>query len=164
MLPNRVNASLTDAEVESILKDLQALEKKMVFLQSLTRGERQALPKMGDRSVAFVQKALEVGIQHTELMPRYFEPEDMQKDVGLYQQLTRIELAVSRLRQRIQDTMHVAGSEAYVASLSVYKSLQNLPSSAGLENVLSEMSKRFARSTQTEDKGTSLETNTDKSS
>ena len=161
MLPNRVDAALSESDVQKALSSIAQIEKELNFLLTLTPSERQALPKMGDRSYSFVQKGLEVGTQHTELTPRYFNPAAMQKDVALHQQLSRINLALSRLRQKVQDTMHVAGSEAYIGALTVYKSLQDLPASAGLEEVKREMSQRFTRSAQPDNTETPDEGNTE---
>jgi hypothetical protein len=50
-------------------------------LIDLTTKERRALTKMGDKSSAFVIKALEVAKQNPDFLPRAFNVEEMRKDV-----------------------------------------------------------------------------------
>lgn len=61
MLPNRVDAALSESNVQKALSSIAQIEKELNFLLTLTPSERQALPKMGERSHSFVQKGLEVG-------------------------------------------------------------------------------------------------------
>ena len=63
MSENRVSASLGDAERTALLGAIANLKSSLPFLIDLTPEERRALPKLGDKSRAFVSKALEVAIQ-----------------------------------------------------------------------------------------------------
>ena len=49
----------------------------------LTPEQRKSLPKMGDKSQAFVNKALEVATQNPDFLPGSFDLEEMKRDVEL---------------------------------------------------------------------------------
>ncbi|BAZ66295.1 hypothetical protein NIES4106_10450 [Fischerella sp. NIES-4106] len=60
---------------------ITTIKQKLAFLIDLSNEERKALPKMGNKSRAFVSKALEVATQNSEFLPRSFDLEEMRKDV-----------------------------------------------------------------------------------
>lgn len=145
MLPNRISATLTREEQKQILDSIKAVEQQLQFLKDLTKAEIRRMPKMGSRSKPFVEKGLEVAMLHPELLPGYFDTNEMQKDLALYNTLLPIQISVSRLASRLNDTMILLGSEAFSAALLVYNQLQVAPNSAGLGDILREMSQRFAQ-------------------
>jgi hypothetical protein len=59
MSDNRVSASLSKEDREAVLAAFNTIKTKLPFLIDLTKDERVALPKMGDKSRAFVTKANE---------------------------------------------------------------------------------------------------------
>jgi hypothetical protein len=65
-------------------------------LIDLTNEERKALPKMGDKSRAFVSKALEVATQNPDFLPRSFDLDEMRKDVLLFEQLYPLLLSLNQ--------------------------------------------------------------------
>lgn len=146
MLPNKVNAEINETAKKEILDALHSIEKKLPFLIALTPEERREIPKMGAKSQSFVENALEIGTQNEEILPRYFKVEDLKKDMALIRSLSSVHLAVSQLNQKLDDTIMSAGSEAYLAALVVYRSLQNMPSGAGLDEAFEELKKHFKKS------------------
>jgi hypothetical protein len=65
-----ISATLTQADREAVMTAVATIKEKLPFLIDLTADERKALPKMGDKSRAFVTKALEVGTQNPNFLPR----------------------------------------------------------------------------------------------
>lgn len=91
---------------------------------NLTAAERQASPKMGDKTVAFVSKALEYANENTTLTPPYLDIAEFQKDMDLIQQLQAVYRPLSVIVEGLDDTIMLAGSEAYSAALVFYKSIR----------------------------------------
>lgn len=58
MSDNRISASLSQADRDAVMKAIATIREKLPFLVDLTTEERRSLPKMGDKSRAFVSKAL----------------------------------------------------------------------------------------------------------
>ncbi len=146
MVQNKVSAALTDEIITLILNSIASITQNLPFLISLTQEERAALPKYGDKSVAFVQKALALGIQKPDILPRNFDIEEMKKDNALYPMLYQIYSPLSVLFNKLQDTYMQVGSEQYQGALKIYSEAQDAGEDmAGFEDVMDELSRRFIR-------------------
>ena len=145
MTTNRISAALTQADRDTVMMAISTIKSKLPFLVDLTAEERKALPKMGDKSQAFVTKALEVATQNPDFLPRAFDLDEMRRDVELFEKMYPIVVALSQLQELVDDTTMAAGSEAYAAALQVYHYAKASGQGSGLEGMVSEMGQRFAR-------------------
>ncbi|HEX8000951.1 MAG TPA: hypothetical protein VF528_21395 [Pyrinomonadaceae bacterium] len=145
MPDNRINATLSEADRTAIMDAINTIRTKLPFLVDLTIEERRSLPKMGDKSRAFVSQALEVARQNEDVMPRSFDVEEMSRDVELANALQPIVIALSQLQELVDDTYMLVGSEAYAAALLVYQYARAAGKGAGLDNALDDLGQRFAR-------------------
>jgi hypothetical protein len=148
MATNQISAILTPADRDAALAAITTLKEKLPFLIDLTMEERKALPKMGDKSRAFVSKALEVATQNPDFLPRSFNLEEMRKDVQLFEAMYPIVVALAQLQELMDDTYVTVGSEAYAAALQVYNYAKASGQGAGLDGVVDELGQRFARKTK----------------
>ena len=145
MSDNRVSAVLAQADKDAVLAAIETIREKLPFLIDLTPEQRHALPKMGDKSNAFVAKAAEVAKQNSDFLPRSFDVDELAKDVALYENLRSIALALTPLAELVDDTLVEVGSEAYAGALVVYQYAKNAGQGAALDSVVDELGKRFAR-------------------
>jgi len=144
MPENRISASLTPEDKQAVMAAIATLREKLPFLTDISPEERRSLPKMGDKSRAFVQKALELAQQNEGILPRAFDLEEMRKDVQLAADLYPILLAIAQLHEWVDDTYLVVGSEAYAGALLIYNAAK-MNNIGGLDDALDELGKRFAR-------------------
>lgn len=149
MADNRISASLSQPDREAVMTAIATIREKLPFLLDLTTEERRSLPKLGDKSRAFVSKALEVATQNQDFLPRSFDLDEMREDVLLFEAMYPILLALMQLQELIDDTYVAVGSEAYAASLLVYNYAKASGKGAGLDAVVDEMGRRFARKSRT---------------
>jgi hypothetical protein len=145
MSTTSISAILEQTKRDALLQAIATIKEKLPFLIDLTTEERQALPKMGDKSRAFVSKALEVATQNPEFLPRSFDLEEMRKDVQLFEALYPLLLSLTQLQELVDDTTLAVGSEAFTAALQVYNYAKVSGHVAGLDAVVAEMGQRFAR-------------------
>lgn len=145
MSDNRISASLAQADRDAVMKAIATIREKLPFLVDLTTEERRSLPKMGDKSRAFVSKALEVATQNQDFLPRSFDLEEMRRDVEMFEALYPLLLSLNQLQELMDDTYVAVGSEAYAAALLVYNYAKASGKGAGLDAVVDEMGRRFAR-------------------
>ena len=115
------------------------------YMLALTAAERQGMPKMGEKTIAFVEKAHGFAKQNPNLVPAYLEMDAFDIDFGDAHGLWKLHNLVSQLETVIDDTEMTAGSEAYQAALIFYKSVkmaaaQNIP---GAKAVYEELKTRF---------------------
>ncbi|MEH2377565.1 MAG: hypothetical protein V7K27_01460 [Nostoc sp.] len=141
----RISATLTQTERDAVLEAISTIKEKLSFLVDLSSDDRKTLPKMGDKSRAFVSKALEVATQNPEFLPRSFDLEQMRKDVQLFEALYPVLLSLTQLQELVDDTTLAVGSEAYAAALQVYNYAKASGQGAGLDAMVVEMGQRFAR-------------------
>ena len=144
-MPENISATLLTTTRDEILVNINAIKQQLPFLIDLTTDERRGLSKMGDKSSAFVTKALEVATQNPDFLPRSFSVEEMRKDVELMQMLQPILMVINQLQDLVEDTYMQVGSEAYTAALNVYTYAKNSPSGTALEGVAEDLGRRFAR-------------------
>ena len=148
MLQNRISAVLPQPDAEAVMGSIASIQSNLPFLIDLTTDEIKALPKLGDRSRAFVTKALELATQNPGFLPREFDVEEMRKDVKLFEAIYPLQQGLMKLSEKLDDTAIEVGSEAYVAALLVY----NYAKSSGigttsLDGVVDDLGQRFARKT-----------------
>ncbi len=145
MSQNRIDSTLPAAARDEILAAIQAIRTRLPFLVDIAPEERQGLPKFGDKSVAFVHRALEVARQNPDILPRRFDLDAYGRDVALLDAMEPVRLALSRLAEHVEDTRFLVGSEAYLASLEVYRQVKESPTGLALDETADELGKRFAR-------------------
>lgn len=144
-MENRIDAALSDANRDTVLQLIQDIRSKLPFLIDLTIEERKSLPKMGDKSRAFVAQALTVAEQDDSYLPRSFDVAEMRQDVELTESLFPILTSVTQLAELVEDTYTLAGSDAYSAALVVYQSAKQNGKGAALDALVDTLGQRFAR-------------------
>jgi hypothetical protein len=130
---------------QAIAKINEAVSILKPYTISLTPDERKNILKMGDKSSAFVEKAFEYTKTNPEFIPAFMTAADLEIDLADSKNLVGPASLVTQLFNSLDDTMMVAGSEAYYAALYYYKSVQqaavmNIP---GAKAVYEELKKRF---------------------
>ena len=118
MADNRVDATLTSQDAQEITDAIKTIRTRLPFLMDLSPDERRSMPALGDRSRAFVSRALEVAKQNPGFLPHAFDVDAMDRDMQLFSALQPILTALTQLSELVDDTVHAIGSEAYVDALA----------------------------------------------
>ncbi len=140
-----ISAVLSDADRDAILAKLREAWGLMPFLINLTPDEMKTLPKMGEKSVSFVEKSLDYAKANPNLIPPYLDAGELIKDVILVKQLQPIQNLLNEFFDAVEGTYTAVGSEAYVESLTFYNTVRdaskrNVP---GSEAIYQDLRKRF---------------------
>jgi hypothetical protein len=124
--PNQIEVRIPDADVEDIKAAIGTLRSKLLpHLKTLNAKERQKLPKMGDGTVAFVQKAYEYGQGHGKFVPAFLDMDAFSRDLSAIQDMNDFARGLSPICAALEDSLLLAGSEAYQGSLMFYQSVKN---------------------------------------
>lgn len=118
---NRINTTATAAQITAVKTALQTINTNLPFLIGLTKEERIALPAIDVNNKAFAEDAISAGLNNATLIPAYVSVATMQNDMTLFNQLDEIAGIVNQLLEKIEDTKLLAGSEAYVSALTLYR-------------------------------------------
>lgn len=137
-------APLTEAQRTAIDTSLASIGNELSFLVSLDARERQALSKMGQKTRAFVEDAIELGIRNPGMLPRSLDPDEMRGRLDLVDQLREIQGAIQQLEDRIGDTLMLAGSELYEEARLIYQLTKTRAKAPGLDAAVQSLSQRFA--------------------
>jgi hypothetical protein len=116
---------------EIVLEELKRKAKEMSDLIqpysiALTPHERHDLPKMGEKTVSFVEKAHELAKDNPDLCPNYFDLADFTVDIKDAIGLMSVKVGVVQVAEVIDDIELLAGSEAYQSALTFYNYIKML--------------------------------------
>lgn len=142
---NRISASLTDADKQTILDAVTTIKAKLPFLVSLTPEDRVTMPKMSDKSVAFDEKCATYMDSLPSLVPGFVNVAEVKKDRELRAQLAGVAAEIAALAASVDDTLMVISSELWMADLSFYQSVRQgaKRSVSGAQAAYDDLSQRF---------------------
>lgn len=130
-------------QVNAKLNEIITLTKP--YMVTLTPDERHNMLKKGDKSNSFVTKTFEYSKTNPEFIPAFMNVADFEIDLNDSNNLVGPVSLATQICNALDDTMMVAGSEAYYAALYYYSNVQqsanvNIP---GAKAILEELKKRF---------------------
>ena len=146
MQKNLFDLVLTAEEETQINEALKTLNDLLLpKLKILPKEEKKDILIMGDKSVAFVDKAHEVARQESGMLSGFIDFGAFDRDVQAIGTLRSIDFKLSQLVAAVVDSYALAGSEAYRTSLIVYSLMKNAAKLGhpGAQDKLNELSKRF---------------------
>ncbi|MDR3303170.1 MAG: hypothetical protein LBS86_02020 [Treponema sp.] len=131
------------AEAQSKVNEIQEILSPFVY--SLTPAERHEIPKMGEKSLSFVEKSFDFARQNPNLVPPYLDIDGFGIDFANAHGLWTLLNSVQQVEQNINDTEMIAGSEAYQSALVFYKSTKVAAATdvPGAKAVFEELKSRF---------------------
>jgi len=135
-----------EAELKAIRDAVGVLNAKLLpKLKVLSAQDKKELPKMGDKSVSFVQKALEYSRLHEALRPPYLDIAAFQIDLDSLKTLQTIDRSLAPVIEALADSQALAGSEAYQAALIFYTNVRNAAKLKipGAQGVYDDLAARF---------------------
>ena len=156
MSTNPINTNPTQADAtgggvtpsldeQGIMTAIETIRQKLPFLLNLTPAERKGLAKLGDKSRAFVLKAVDVATQNPEALPRSHSVQDVQNIADVFRGMFSIRLALQQLYKQVDDTTTKIGSDAYAVARTVYAGTKTPVARAHLATAASNLARRFGR-------------------
>jgi hypothetical protein len=122
---NLVSFSIPDKDLEEVKSAIATLKSKLVpHLKTLSSTDRIELPKMGDKTIAFVQKAYDHCEQNPDIAPKFLDVEEFKNDLTAFEQIRTIYAPLSQVVDSLSDTMLLSGSDAYAGALVFYQTVK----------------------------------------
>lgn len=143
---NRISVIATQAQLEDVKAGIQAIGNSLPFLVGLKTEERSSLLSIDVNNKAFTEDAINAGLVNQEMLPAYVSVKDMQLDLGLFMQLDVIIPMVKQLLEKLIDTQMLAGSEAYMSALMLYRLFKSAAGAGvpGADAIVAQLELRFA--------------------
>ncbi len=144
---NQISAEITAAQSTAVSTNINNIidALKHVLTINLTAEDRFNMLKMGDKTLAFVQRALDYAEQNEALIPPFLDLPEAKRDYKLAADLQAVQQKLATLLRSIEDTIMVAGGEAYEGTLVFYHSVKGAARSnvAGSQVIYDDLKQRF---------------------
>jgi hypothetical protein len=143
MSENRISIEFTEAEVTDINKAIQTLQNHLLpKLIALSTEDKQSLPKIKDKAVPFMQKALQYMETNPEFIPPYFDKAEVSKDYDGFTVINNFLRLLAPTVSNMEDTAFLCGSEGYQGALNYYNNVKqaakmNVPDAKAIYDDLS---------------------------
>jgi hypothetical protein len=118
--------------------------------------DRQKLPKMGERTIGFVEKAYELAQENPKLLAGFYDADVYSEDFSDMRELLALIISVRQLEDMLNAIYATAGSKFYQRALFFYNSVklaatQKLPGTSVLYKELKTRFPRHKGSSKTKD-------------
>ncbi len=147
-MENLLEVNIPEEDKLEISQAFTTLETKFLpHLANLNADERIALPKMGDKTLAFVVKGISHMEQNPDFVPKFINIDEIKTDLATVEMFRKFYALLSKMTDLTDDTMLLAGSEAYVAVLAFYNYIKGAAKAKipGAEQIYKDLQERFPR-------------------
>ena len=140
-----ITATFPQEKEQRALELIAELKEILPFVIKLSPSDRKTMPKIDDGRIPFVEKSLLFGKQQPMIVPPFAPLDELTNDLSLFSSLRRVALDLASLSEMVSDTRLAAGSDAYQAALSIYKSAKGASKMGvpGTQSIVDELSKLF---------------------
>lgn len=144
-MENKISFVISEEAKSNINKALEIIIQNLPGLVNLKAVDRRTLPKMGDKSFAFVSKSFEYAVQNPKVVPAYLDMAEFEKDTVGAAELRRILITLRQLVEKLDDTTLLAGSDALAAALAFYTALKGAAKAGepGMKTVYADLQSRY---------------------
>ncbi|MFH0977334.1 MAG: hypothetical protein V1874_16260 [Spirochaetota bacterium] len=123
---NLVSVGFSEEEAATINAAILSLKETLLpKLKTINADEKKDIPKMGDKTVAFVQKALEQCEANPELVPPFLDVKEFKADFAAVENLRQIAASLGQIIDGCLDTITLAGSDSFSAALMFYDAIKS---------------------------------------
>jgi hypothetical protein len=145
-MPNEFAQIIPAAVLQQVQQHLDAIKTVLgSYLISLTPEERKTMPRMADKTVAFVTKTADYAANNPTFVPGFVDLTELTQDVAGVSALTPLRQQFEQLALDTDSTVMVAGSEAYTNSLTIYTNIKFMAKNKqpGAQAAYDDLSVRF---------------------
>lgn len=148
MAKNNINTEIPQEVIGQIQEKFKEIKELLQpYTVSLTKEERIALPKMSDKTVAFVGKVIDYISNGSEFVPPMMDTPALMRDFKTNQALQPLLASSQQISEVMKDTIMLSGSEAYTQALLYYSSVKLATKfgSAHAKTIQEDLGKRFPK-------------------
>lgn len=149
-MPNqKINATLSDADVQAVRDAFALILQKLPFLVNLTVDERRQTFKTGPDRVSFVQNAETAVQNHPDVFPATFKATEFLSDVDLFGILTDLCTEAFSIASQIDDTRLAVGGELMRQATQVYNYIKEAAKTTpGLKPIADQLGEQFQKTSK----------------
>lgn len=132
---NQISTSIHQQEMNAIMRSIQKIDNMLPDLVALSHEELASMPKLSRNAIDFVYEVLDLANQYPEFIPDDVEVPEIKKDVELIENINKILVPMRHLVKKLEDSAMLAGSEAYLPSLSIYNAVKMKTKESTIESM-----------------------------
>jgi len=121
---NLISTSISQNEIDEILAAIERINKLLPNLITLTNEEKASLPKVSYSNIDFVNEVLDMAERNPDQVPASIKIREIRKDIELIESISKILRPLKQLEKKLEDSVLLAGSEAYIPSLAIFNSVR----------------------------------------
>ena len=143
---NRISISITPAQKTAIEDAIGVLKTTLEgIIINLTAEERQALPKIADKTLAFDEKCKAYMASRPELVPGFVDQAELTKDRTLIADLLPCLREIAPICEGLEDTISLAYTDVLMADLSVHANVRQASRRGvpGANTIYDDLKQRF---------------------
>lgn len=143
---NRISIEITPAQKTIIVDAVAALKTALDgIIINLTKEERQSLPKIADKTLAFDEKCKAYMASRPELVPGFIDMPELAKDRKLIDDLLPCLRELAPICEGLEDTVSLAYTDVYVADLAFNASVKQAAKRGvpGTDTIYDDLKERF---------------------
>lgn len=145
---NQISIEIPQTVIDKVTENLQNSKTLLApYLQALAPGEKASIFKLGDKTVATVQKVKDYTETNPEFAPTYMDKPEFLKDEAVVTGLSPLRNLATQLASDLSDTITIAGNEALLSALLYYGAVKEASNKgvATATPIYDDLSKRFTR-------------------
>ena len=143
---NRISTEITAQKKAAIIAAVQALKTELQGITiNLTAEERQALPRIGDSTLAFDEKCAAYMASRADLVPSFLDTAEMAKDRKLVADLLPCLRELAPICEGLEDTIMLANSDNMVGDLAFYQNVKQAAKRgvSGADTIYNDLKERW---------------------
>jgi len=115
------------------------------YVIALSMEERKALPKLGNKTIPFVEKVIEYADTEPQFIPPYLDLAELKRDYAAVNTLNLFHRPLNEIISNISDTLMEEGSDSYRNSLKYYESVKTVAKNdvPNAKTIYEDLKKRF---------------------
>ena len=149
MKNNLDNMTLPQEDLERIYTAFNTIRDAMPFLIGLNVTERRRLSKIGTKAQTFTRRALDMADEYPSVIPQGLDVATAQQQLTLFEDLNRVLQKLNELKNLVESTQMLAGSEAYATARLAYRSVKTVGGGNGLDIIVEDLARQFRRRSST---------------
>ena len=143
---NRISIDITAAQKAAIVSAVAALKAAVAgIIINLNKDERQSLPKIADKTLAFDEKCKAYMASRPELVPGFIDAAELAKDRKLIDDLLPCLREIAPICEGLEDTISLAYTDVYVADLAFHANVKQAAKRGvpGTDTIYDDLKERF---------------------
>lgn len=148
---DQVALDIPQEDLTAIKDALELVKSKLLpHMKKLTAEDRREIPKMGDKTFAFVSKSHGHMLTNPTTVPPYVNVENLKVDLDAVETLKQVFIPLKQVIDMVDDTMLLSGSEAYIGALAYYNYIKGASKAGvpGTQVIYEDLKKRFPGSSK----------------